>query len=284
MDIFGLNLNYTMIAIASAFFSAIATILARPLLKQIDSKSIIGINFLTMGVVLLLLSPLFYKFQASAITFAVLISISLIDTAANYYYFKTFEKTEAAVAAPLLALSPTFTFIFSWILLKEGTSIYNLILALLIIIITVTSITDFSNFAKTNTATLIPAMIAVLLFGLSAVPAKYLLNNLQVINAPTLYMFRAGFIALFSLLLFGFNITAITVKQYRLIFVRGLFVIAQWILLYYAISRGNTGVSATLANIAPVFVFILAAIFLKEKITWKKMLAALAILILSLII
>lgn len=280
----GINLNYTIIAIGSAFFSAIATILARPLLKQIDSKSILGINFLTMGAVLVLLSPLFYQFHANRLSIILLITVSLIDTAANYYYFKTFEKTEAGVAAPLLALSPAITFIFSWVLLNESINTTTLLLALLIIVITIISIADFSNFSKTKTTTLFPALMAVLLFGLSAIPAKYLLNNLQAINAPTLYMFRAGFIALFSLLLFGFNITAITTKQYRLIFFRGLFVIAQWILLYYAISQGNTGVSVTLANIAPIFVFILATLFLKEKITWKKIIAGIAILILSLII
>ena len=97
-------------------------------------------------------------------------------------------------------------------------------------------------------------------------------------------MFRAGIISLFALLLFGFNITTISIKQYRLIFVRSLFVIAQYVLFYYAISSGNTGVSSTLANITPFFVFILAAVFLKEKITLKKATAAVFIIFLSLII
>jgi len=277
-------ITHTTIAILSAFFAAIATILARPLLKQIKSQEILGINFLTMTAVLLLLSPLFYFFNATLLSFGLLIIISLIDTVGNYYYFKTFEQTDASAAAPMLSLSPVFTFLFSWIFLQETSGIGTYIIAILIIFAIILLTADFKNLQQTKTATIIPALISTILFGISAIPAKFLLNNLHAINAPTLYMFRAGFISLLALLLFGFNITTISIKQYRLIFVRSLFVIAQWILLYYAISSGNTGVSVTLANITPAFVFILAIIFLKEKITWKKASAAIIILLLSLVI
>jgi drug/metabolite transporter (DMT)-like permease len=61
-------------------------------------------------------------------------------------------------------------------------------------------------------------------------------------------------------------------------------VIAQYILLYTAIAQLNTGVALTLGNITPIFVFILAIIFLREKPTLKKALIAILILILSFII
>ena len=73
-------------------------------------------------------------------------------------------------------------------------------------------------------------------------------------------------------------------KQYGVIFIRGLFVIAQWVLLYVALSKGNAGVSVTLGNITPIFVFILSAIFLGEKPTLKKLLVSILILGLSLVI
>ncbi|EKD43186.1 MAG: hypothetical protein ACD_72C00415G0006 [uncultured bacterium] len=276
--------SHTAIAILSAFFAAIGTILARPLLKQIKSKEILGINFLTMTTVLLLLSPLFYFFKVTYLSVGLLMLVSLIDTVANYFYFKTFEQTDASAASPILSISPAFTFLFSWIFLQETSGIWTYFIAILIIFSTILLTADFKNFQLTKSATIIPALISTVLFGISAIPAKYLLNNLQAINSPTLYMFRAGIISLFALLLFGFNITTISIKQYRLIFVRSLFVIAQYVLFYYAISSGNTGVSSTLANITPFFVFILAAVFLKEKITLKKATAAVFIIFLSLII
>ena len=104
--------NFTLIALASALLGAVAAILARTLLKDLKSRDILGINFLTMGATLLLLSPLFYYFHPTLKSTALIIIIALIDTAANYFFFKTFEQTEASVATPILSLAPAFTFFF----------------------------------------------------------------------------------------------------------------------------------------------------------------------------
>jgi len=61
-------------------------------------------------------------------------------------------------------------------------------------------------------------------------------------------------------------------------------VISQWGLLYWALSRGQAGVTITLANITPIFVFILGGLFLHEKITGKKVLASILIVGLSLMV
>ncbi len=278
------TINFTLIAIASAFFGAVATLLARTLLKEIKSKDIIAVNFFTMGIILLLLSPLFYHFDSSVLGMGLVVLIALIDTAANYFFFKTFEKTDASIASPLLSLAPVFTFFCSWIFLTDVTNARSIVLSLFILVLIIIFSTDFSNFASFKTATLWPGVLSSVLFGLSAIPSKYLLTTLHAINPPTLYMFRAGFIAVFSTLLFRFSITAISVRQYRLIFFRGLIVIAQWILLYYALSVGSAGVTITLGNITPIFVFLLSVIFLREKPTVKKIIAALLVLVLSLLI
>ncbi|MEK7084753.1 MAG: EamA family transporter, partial [Patescibacteria group bacterium] len=80
---------------------------------------------------------------------------------------------------------------------------------------------------------------------------------------------------------FHFPIRSITNSQYRRIFFRGLFVIFQWILLYWALTQGNSGTVITLGNITPVFVFFLSIMFLKERPTIKKLATAGLVLILS---
>lgn len=279
-----LDVSFTTVAIGSAFFASIANILARTLLKNLRSQDILGINFLTMGATLLLISPIFYHFEASLLSMSLIFLIGLIDTVANYFYFKTFEKTEASVATPMLSLAPAFTFLFGWFLIDDVVSIPTLLGALAVVVLVVYFSADFKNFRQYKAATLVPALVASVLFGISSIPAKYLLDSLDVINAPSLYMFRAGFIALFALLFFNFSVRDLTLTQYRIIFLRGLFVIAQWLLLYYALSLGSAGVSVTLANITPIFVFILGAIFLHEKMTIKKTAAAVLILALSLLL
>lgn len=279
-----MNINYTLIAVGSALFAAIANILARVLLKGLKAKNIVGINFLTMAATLVVLSPLFYYFEPSTKSVFLLILVASIDTLANYFYFKTFEKTEASVATPILSLSPVITFLLGWILLSDIVSAATLVLSMAIVGLIIWFSIDRKSFNEFRPETLVPALSAAVLFGVSAIPAKELLTNEAAINSPTLYMYRAALIALFSLIFLRFQVHGISLKQYRLIFVRGLFVIAQWLLLYYALTKGSAGVTVTLGNITPIFVFILAAIFLSEKVTIKKFVTAAAVLLLSLLI
>lgn len=279
-----LSTDFTLLAIGSALLASIANILARTLLKDLKSKNIVGINFLTMAATLLVVSPVFYFFEPSPKSVMLLLVVSLVDTVANYFYFKTFEKTEATVATPILSLAPIFTFVFGWILLGEKVSATTLLLSGIIVVLIVWFSSSKKEFHQFKLDTLKPALAASFLFGISAIPAKEILFNEASINAPTLYMFRAALIALFSLIFFNFQTKGITPKQYRLIFIRGLFVIGQWLLLYFALTIGNSGVTITLANITPIFVFVLGAIFLREQVTTKKLLAAISVLILSLLL
>jgi drug/metabolite transporter (DMT)-like permease len=276
-------MNYTLIAIISAFFAAIANILARVLLKKFKSSEMLGVNFLIMAATLLVISPFFYKFTMTFQNIGLVILISLIDTLGNYFYFKTFEKTEASVATPMLSLAPGFTFLFGWLFLGDIVSLQTYMLAAALIVLLVLFSTDFKNLKQFRSSTLLPALASSFLFGISAIPSKVLLNS-NVTNAPTLYMFRAMIIAALAFLIFKKSAFKLLLKDYWFIFFRGLFVIAQWVLLYFALSRGNAGVSVTLGNITPIFVFILSMLFLHEKPTWKKAITCTMILAISIII
>lgn len=83
----------TIIPIISAFLAAIAGILARVLLKDTPAKKMLAVNFLVMGVTLFIISPLFYKFDLTWLSVALVLLIAVIDTLGNYFYFKTFENT-----------------------------------------------------------------------------------------------------------------------------------------------------------------------------------------------
>ena len=273
-----------LIPIISAILAAVASILARVLLKGIPTKNILAVNFFIMAATLLIISPLFYKFIFSWKSIGIVFLIATIDGLANYFYFKTFEKTEASVAVPILSLAPMITFLFSAIFLGEMPSIISVLSALVIMVLIIVISTDFKNLPKFTAATLYPALISSFLFGISAIPSKYLLSTMHATNAPTLYMMRAALIGLFSLLIFKDSFSALDVKTYRFIFLRGLFVIGQWVLLYYALTLGSTGVAVTLGNITPVFVFILSLIFLREKPTLKKVLASILVLAASFLI
>lgn len=275
-------MNTTYIAILSAFFAAIANILARILLKKFKSRDMLSTNFLVMTLTLAVLSPLFYSFTLTGKNILLICLISLVDAVANYFYLKTFEQTEASVATPMLSLAPGFTFLFGWLVLGDIVSLQTYLFAFGIIILILIFSIDFKDFVKFRSSTLIPALMSSILFGISAIPSKMLFTA-HAINAPTLYMFRGGIIAVLALVFFRKPVK-LAPREYVFIFIRGLFVIAQWIMLYMAISSTNAGVGMTLGNITPIFVFLLSIIFLQEKPTWKKAIVCGLVLAISLII
>lgn len=280
-----------VLALLSAVFAAFANIMARTLLKDLKSKDILGINFLIMAATMTLVSPYFYTFQPNALStnaasfvkphFFVIL-IAAIDTAANYFYFKTFEKTESSVATPILSLAPVFTFFFGWLFINDTVSLQSLLAAIaMLITIIYFSLDKNVSFKDLKSQTLTPALISCVLFGLSAIPAKYLLDDLGTVNAPTLYFLRAALIGCFSILFFKSSLKNITKYHYKVIFLRGLLVITQWVFLYQAIKSTSAGVAVTLGNVTPIFVFIFSIFLLKEKPTPKKACAAILVVLLS---
>ncbi|MBF0180272.1 MAG: DMT family transporter [Magnetococcales bacterium] len=276
--------NNHILAIASAFFGALSNILAKTILKDVTAKDILGVNFLIMTGIMALLSPAFFEINGSlSVVIPLVVLISVVDFFANYFFFKSFEKSDVSVVTPMLALAPGFTFLFAWLFLGESVTWMQLILSIGVVAGIVAFSADFSKLRESLDNTLLPAITASLLFGFSAIPSKYLLSH-GMMNAPTLYELRGAIIGLSAIMIFGSGINQLTASHFRKILVRGVFVIVQWLLLYFALTNGKSGVTLTLGNITPIFVFLLGVLFLKESITKKKLAAALSVLILSLLV
>jgi len=284
------SIDNTILALGSAFFSAVSNILARTILKDIKTKNILGLNFLMMTGVLALFSPWFFKINISfkyagtfSVTILLVLLISIIDLISNYFYFRSFEESEASVVTPILSLSPGFIFVFSWFFLDDIVNYVQILFACLIIVVIIFISTDLKNIKSIKKLNIYPSLMASLLFALSAIPTKYLLSN-EFINAPTLYEIRGAVIGLFAIMFFGSGIEEMKSYHFRYLFIRSLFVIIQWLLLYAALIKGSAGISYTLANTTPIFVIILGVFFLKEKLSLRKIIATVLVLILAMMI
>lgn len=269
-------MNYTTLALLSAVFAAIANITARTLLRQLKVKDMFGISFLSVAGLLLLGAPWFYHFEFTTRSLLLLMMIVGLDTVGNFFYFKSFEKHEASAITPILALSPVFAFVASWLFLGLAEPWYMYLVAGVIMI----AVVWFSMDRKTILFAL-PALLTAACFGLSALPTKLLLSDLTT-NAPSLYMLRAAIIGLITLVVFGSRLKTVSRKQFGFIILRSVIVSTSWILFYYALAQGDISIVSALGATAPVFVFILGVTFLKEKMTWRKLLAAGLIVVLSL--
>ena len=240
-----------------------------------------GISFLSVAGLLLLAAPWFYHFEISARSLGLLAVIIILDTIANFFYFKSFERYEASTVTPLLALSPAFAFVGSWLFFSLTEPWYMYVIAAAIVIGVIYFSMDYTPGKTIDVKMLLPALVTAACFGLSALPTKMLLTDLST-NAPSVYMLRAAMIGFITLLVFGTRFKTVTVKQFGYIILRSAIVSTSWILFYYALAQGDVGIVSTLGATAPVFVFIIGIAFLKEKMTWQKLLAAGLIVVLSL--
>lgn len=275
------QLDYKILAIVSAFFWALANIFARVFLKEVKAYHSMGISFLMVGSTLMILSPLFFHFEPTWKTILLLYLIAVIDAIANYFYFKTFEKTEANVATSVLSLSPIFVFAFGWLFLQETTEFIDIVLAFLIIICVVWLTVDFKNIKSYTSQTLGPALLASFFFWISTIPSKAILDGGELINSPTLYMFRATIIGMIALIFMRANLGTLNLRHIRMIWFQWLLAILTWVTYYYALTHGNAGITNTLSHISPVFALFIWAMFLSEKITLQKASAAILIAIFS---
>ncbi|HBY74266.1 MAG TPA: hypothetical protein DEG44_06300 [Candidatus Kerfeldbacteria bacterium] len=269
-------MTYTSLALLSAVFAAIAHITARTLLRTLKVQDMFGISFLSVAGLLLLGAPWFFHFSFTLRSVLLLTTVVLLDTVGNFFYFKSFERHEASVITPILALSPAFAFVASWVFLDLAEPWYMYAIAGIIMLAVV-----WFSMDRKRILFILPAVVTAACFGLSALPTKLLLSDVTT-NAPTLYMLRAAMIGFITLLVFGTRFKNVSTKQFGYIILRSAIVSTSWILFYYALVQGDVGIVSTLGATAPVFVFIIGIAFLKERMTWQKLLAAGLIVLLSL--
>lgn len=275
---------YLLYCLVAACLWAVANILAKVLLRWLNTKEIFSINFFIMAAILLLISPIFYYFIPSFLSIGLVLLVAIIDTGANYYYFEALKHNDTSQITPVLSLSPIFTFLLSWFFIFEKINVITYVLCIIMLILIVLFSTNIQSVKKIKFSNIKWAILSSILFGISAIPAKYLLTTLWAINAPTLYLFRAALIWFFAFFVFNFTLPRLSLKQYKFIGARGVIVIIQWVLFYYSITKIPVGVGNTLFSTTPIFVFILSLLFLHEKFTVKKIITSILIVLASFMI
>lgn len=279
------------LALLSAFLGALCNIFARSLLKEnLKGKDVLALNFLMIACVLLVFTPWCFHVDVERqwrlhipLSFVLILTVAIVDLVGNYFYFKAFEDCEAAVVTPVLSLTPAIVFFLGWMLLGEKASALRLLLALMITGLVVWLSLGTKRLKDVYHSHLRASLLAAGCFAVSAIPSRYLLMT-ELTNAPTLYFLRACVISLGAGAMFGTGLKIVTRKQGGLLFVRSLLVLAQWLLLYVALAKGEAGVVYTVANVSPVFVVLLSPWLLREPASSKKFIAAVLILGLAIVL
>ena len=274
------NMLPILVGLGSALCAALAHRLGPKATAGRAAEELEAINFAIMGVMLavvLAAVPDLYQLRLSAAGVGLLALVVAIDSAGNYFLFKTYRQSHPTVATPLLSLAPAFAFPISWLApLPHEDGGLTIVLGYGATLLVVLVAMDWKNLRHFQQVTFFPAILSSLCFGLSAVPTRYLLREWHEINAPTLYMVRAFLIAAVGVALWrGRALPRLPLTQLRMISLRGVFVILQYLLLYKALTLNSVGVALTLANVTPALVLLGGVLFLGETWSWKRVVPSL---------
>ena len=265
------------VAILSAGAGGIAALLARRMMRLAPTRDMISVNFGLIFLMLLPVAPFFWYFKFSWLAVVLFLLATLIDVAANIFYYLTFEKLPAVTASAVMALSPLAALALQpWLTSGFRLSLVNVLGIILVVggLILLARGGPNGKGVEVKTRHLAYPLLAALLFGVNVFPVRMLIAN-QWTNPYSFYLLRALLIAALTGLVLRPQLGWLNGLRAVKIGGRLLFVIAQWLLLLTALEKGSPAVVKTLADTSPLFVLALSGAVLGEKVSKWQALGAL---------
>jgi len=276
------------IPIVGAISAAAGTIIQRKILRK--RKIDIGLyqiaEFLAIVLVLLPFLWFFWKIGSEALTtinlgiFALVIIFSLIANRFTYYSMK-WEKVSNL--EPAKVLEPLFTIIlaiiFSFII---DSALYERNLNIIIPAILSGVALIFSHIKKHHlnfNKYFVAAIIGSLFFALELVTSRLILDFYSPI---TFYFLRCLAILAISFVLFKPHLKLLSSKVRWEVLGVGFVWSLYRIMLYYGYLKLGVVHTTLIIMLGPIFIYIFASKFLKEKLEWRNIVAA-GVIVLSIL-
>ena len=265
-----------MMGVVSALLAglafSLAVVLAR---KELDESNFFFVAFVitvTGNIILWSLALLFTNFvtiNLEGVLFFAMAGI-LAPGITRLSYFKSVEIMGVSITASIFAVYPMFSSIFAILSLREAPTPENWI-GLICIMIGVVRIETSLGKPKTGSRRaekkgLVFPLLAALAVSISYILRKYGLN---VYNEPLLGAaigYSSSF--LLYLLLSIFSDTQLkslySSKNFRLFWKAGVMQTLGWVLSFYALRHEKVSIVTPLMQTQPLFVLLLAYLYLKE--------------------
>lgn len=276
---------YYLLPIIGAVALATGLIFERTLLKQktINVKLYQASTFLATILILLPLLYFFWKLDPGALTLQGIIIFSLVvifSLTANFLTFYSMKGDELSDLEPAKILEPLFTILLAIVFsffaaqgLYERN--YNVIIPAMIagIALIVSHIKkhhlDFNKY-------FIAAIAGSFFFALELVTTRLILDFYSPIS---FYFFRCLAIFTLSVLLFRPDWSKLGKKNSLIVFLTGGIWVFYRIIVYYGYIHIGVIFTTLLIMLGPVFVYLFAKIFLKEKIDKRNIWASIVIVV-----
>lgn len=250
---------------------------------NVNYKNCIVYGFLALVLVMFPLIFFFWEIKPeaySAKNLLIFMSVVLFSILANILVFFSLKRKKVTELEPIRLMQPLFTvllaFIFSFFFAAYYTERKYSILVLALI----ASIALIASHVKKHHLVLNKYIIAAILgsffFAVELVISKAILSYY---SSLTFYFLRCLLIFLVTAFIFRPEISSIKNKTKLLMLLSAIvWVSYRWILYYGYLSLGIV-FTTILFILGPIFIFIFARIFLKEKIYLRHIIASIIIIV-----
>jgi len=268
--------------ILGAVALASGTILERIVLmkRKINIKLYQTAVFLAIVLVMIPFLYFFWKLEPAAFELKNILIFSLVvffSILANSFVFYSLKWEKISNLEPARVLEPLFVIllaiVFSFFALDLYERNFNIIIPALI----AGAALIFSHVKKhhlTFNKYFIAAIIGSFFFALELVISRLILDFYSPIS---FYFFRSAFIFLISLAIFRPKFGKLNTKVRGTILLTGAIWATYRVIIYYGYLNIGVIFTTLMIMLAPIFIYIFARIFLKEKLGWRNIVAALVI-------
>lgn len=269
--------------ILGALTLASGTILQKIVLakKRIGIKKYIFIEFLAIILVMAPFIHFFWKLDSQAFQIKnifIFLLIILFSIVANLFTFYSMKWEKINNIEPAKILEPLFVIIlaifFSYLV---GQELFERNLKVIIPSIIAGAALIFSHIKKHHlqfNKYFIAAIIGSFFFALELVISRLILDYYSPI---TFYFLRCATILLITFILFHPKITAIKTKTKFQIFIIAIMWFFYRIIIYYGYLNFGVIFTTLMIMLCPIFIYLFAWKFLKEKLNWKNIIASIII-------
>lgn len=269
--------------ILAALALAGGTVFERRILKdrKIEVKTYQTAGFLALIILMAPFLFFYWELNSKALELKNIFIFSLIiifSIIANLFSFHSLKGEKVTNTEPARIVEPLFVIIlaiiFSFFLDGVFERNYKIIIPALISGFALI----FSHIKKHHLDFNKPFVFALLgsfFFALELVLTRLILD---FYSSLTFYFLRCAAIFLISLIIFRPNLLKIDKKLKINIFLVGIIWVLYRIILYQGYIKLGIVFTTLIIMLGPVFLYILARIFLKEKLTWKNIIASIIII------
>ncbi len=270
---------YLILILGALAFSS-STLLEKIVLKNKNMKITSYFVGVFLSTIIIMLPLLFFFGGVEPEAFSIknliiLFFIIIFSIVANLFYFYAIKWEKITAIEPVLILEPLFIVLLAFIFFKSERNYFILIPSL---IATLTLV--FSHLKKHHlqfNKFLVAGIFSSLFFAIELLISNLILDYYSPLS---LYFVRGFFVFIFSALIFRPNLSKeLNKKERLLIFLTGGFWVIYRVVIYFGYAHWGIIFTTLILMLTPIFVYVFAFLFLKEKLTKRNVVAMIIILI-----